>query len=112
MSSSKRKDPAHPAVVYIEWLDAGNYAPGWQDEDDVPAILQRMERPLTASGFLISSTRKGVLLGLAYNSGNGDISGLFYVPRPNVVRMVTLRRAAGVRLASSSLRRGRSRSRS
>lgn len=83
----------HPPVVYIEWQDAAHLAAGWRDQEEMRKAAEEAWSQCTAAGFLVEETDRFVILAGGWNSSTGEGSGVSMIPRSEISKMVTLRKA-------------------
>jgi hypothetical protein len=84
------KQPKHPPMAYVEWVDSANVNDGWQDREDVLEQATTLVEPIVAAGFLIADDKRGIILSLFWNEHADHVGPTVVIPRSAVrlVRMV------------------------
>lgn len=75
----------HP-VAYVEWVDSGVVAVGW---DEVSNVTGRVEHDeiLTAAGLLIDNTAAGIILCAGFNPHLEQVVSCLAIPRAAIRRI-------------------------
>lgn len=92
----KRSD--HPAIVYVEWHDSRSLSARWiarqrilddaeEDYEDCPV----------SAGFLISKSKRFVILALTFGGTNDEIADVIQIPTNEIRRLKVIKAQRGGR---------------
>jgi hypothetical protein len=72
-------------MVQVLWTDAAHIAPGaWTTEPVADTVVM-----VTSVGMVVSQTRTHLVIAQS-SCDSGDLTGVFSIPRPNIVALAEL----------------------